>query len=413
MFWSKVNVPNGERIILSRKPMHKRITILGMKIKLFFLFFVIFAIYFVSSNGKTPYDYFIRLSDSFLHGKYYITENPPWLSELIPAGVNKFYVVYPPMPAIIAIPFVAILGIQFPQQILSSLLGAGIGILTFLISMKIKKDYKIATWATLLVSFGTIIWYMSSNGSVWLYGQITSAFFLMFAIYESLTKKRLAVVGLCIGAIYLSRPHVVLAGIFLLYLIKDKLKKPRDYMSLAIGAGPFFLFGFIYNFIRFGSLFDKAYFLLPKILHEENTPWFKYGVENIVYIPNNLQTIFMAMPKIIKRFPYIEPSWNGLAIWITTPAFIYAFKSKIKENANKFAWASIILICGIIFSHGGNGFAQFGYRFAVDFYPILIYLVIKGVSGSKLKWHHYLLLMISIFVNLWGIILINRGFVGY
>ena len=66
-------------------------------------FILSFFIYLVSSAGNTPHDYFTRLAYAFTQGKYYLTENPAWLNELIPAGTNVFYTVYPPMPAILAI----------------------------------------------------------------------------------------------------------------------------------------------------------------------------------------------------------------------------------------------------------------------------------------------------------------------
>lgn len=379
-----------------------------------FIFLISFAIFAISSGGNTPYNYFTRLADAFLHGKYYITENPSWLSELIPAGIGKFYIVYPPLPGILLIPFVFIFGSSFPQQILAHILGAGIVTLTFLISMEIKKDLKLAIWSSLLIGVGSIVWFMSSNGSVWLVGQLTSAFFLTLALRESLTKKRPWVVGICLGSIYLSRPHVILALPLFLYLLKDKLKKFQNLFLMGLSAAPFFLFGFYYNFIRFGSIFDKAYFLLPGILNETHSPWFINGVESPLYIPNNLKTIFAAFPKFIPRPPFIEPSWNGLAIWITTPAFIYAFKNNLKEKVVQFSWISITLISLVVFSHGGNGFAQFGYRFAVDFYPILVYLTIKSFSKRKLKRIHWVLLSIGILVNLWGVIWINKfGWVSY
>jgi hypothetical protein len=58
--------------------------------------------------------------------------------------------------------------------------------------------------------------------------------------------------------------------------------------------------------------------------------------------------------------------------------------------------------------HGNTGYAQFGYRFGVDFYPFLILLTIKNVSGTNLRWHHYLLLIMGVIVNAWGTILINK-----
>jgi hypothetical protein len=116
----------------------------------------------------------------------------------------------------------------------------------------------------------------------------------------------------------------------------------------------------------------------------------------------------------LNRFPYLEPSWAGLAIWITTPAFIYTLFTNLKKWGVVLAWISISLIALVDFSHGSTGFAQFGYRFAVDFYPILTFLVVKSVSKTGLKWHHWLLLSVSILVNLWGVVWINKfGWVNF
>lgn len=370
-------------------------------------FFISLIIYFISSAGKTPYDYFTRLSDAFLQRKVYLSEKPPWLTELIPYD-GKYFVVYPPMPAVISMPFRFLLKDKFQQQYLAHILGAGIVVLISLISWKIKKDWKLALWSGLLAGFGNIIWYLSATGSSWYLGQVTAAFFMSFAILESLNKKRVFLVGIFLGAAFVSRLHTILCLPLILYLLFDKKEWFKKYFYLGLGIMPFILFNFYYNYIRFGTIWDQAYFILPKILGEENMPWFIHGVENIFYIPDNLKTMFFALPKILNHVPFIQPSWNGLAIWITTPAFIYALGANIKERLVQVSWISIILILLVVISHGGNGFAQFGYRFAVDFYPILFLLTIKGISKTKLKWHHWFLLILGILVNLWGVIWINK-----
>ena len=58
-------------------------------------------------------------------------------------------------------------------------------------------------------------------------------------------------------------------------------------------------------------------------------------------------------------------------------------------------------------SHGTWGFTQFRYRFAVDFYPFLFLLTVKGI-GNEIKWHHKILIIIGILVNLWGVLIIQR-----
>ena len=382
--------------------------------KIAIIFFVIsFFIYFFTSAGKTPYDYFTRLADSFLDGKYYLTENPPWLSELIPAGNNRFCVPPPPMPTLLSMPFKFLFEDKFEQQYLAHILGAGIATLTMFISWTIKKGKPLAIWSGLLVGLGSIIWFLSATGSSWYLEQLSAAFFLTAAIYEGLNKKRPWLVGIFLGAAYLSRIHTILSLPLFLYLLYDKnwLKK---YFYLGLGILPFILFNFYYNFIRFGTTFDQAYFILPSVLNELDKPWFSRGVVNFAYIPDNLRVMFWSFPKILNKLPFIEPSWAGLAIWITTPAFVFSFLAPLKEKIVKFLWLSIILIFLVVASHGGTGWAQFGYRFAIDFYPFLTLLTIKSVAKSKLIWHHWLLLFIGIVVNLWGVLWINKfGWVSF
>ncbi len=384
-----------------------------MKKTLFAAFLISFMVYFLSSAGKTPFDYFTRLSSAFLSGKIYLTEKPSWLTELIPAGPGKFYVVYPPMPAILSMPFTFLSGEKFQQQYLAHLLGAGTVVLTMLIAWTVKHDKKLAIWAGLLAAFGNIIWFLSSVGSSWYLGQVSAAFFLSFALYEVLTKKSPILVGILLGAAFLSRIHTIISFPLFLYLLRNK-NWFKSYFKFGLGVLPFILFDFVYNYLRFGVVWDKAYFILPGVLNELNQPWFINGVTNISYIPNNLITAFWSFPKFLNHVPYIEPSWAGLAIWITTPAFIFALFSPIKKRLTQFLWLSVASIFAIVASHGGTGWAQFGYRFAVDFYPFLFLLTIRGVNKTGLKSVHWILLFISVLVNLWGVLWINKfGWVSF
>lgn len=380
--------------------------------KLVFTFLIIaFITYFWTSAGKTPYDYFTRLSTAFLQGKYYITEPPPWLSELVPGPYGRFYVIQPPMPAILLMPFVYFFK-NFEQQILAHLIGAGLVVFTMLLSFRIKKDLKLAIWSGLLIGFGSIIWYEAATGSVWYLSQITSAFFLTAAIFESFGKKRPLLIGIFLGATFLSRLHVILSLPFFLYVIfQSKKHFLRNLFLLGLGIAPFFLFNFHYNFLRFGTIFDKGYFLIPGIYSE---PWFSKGMLSLSYIPDHLKALFLMLPKFSSDPPYIEPSWYGLAIWITTPAFIYSLRANFKETITKLSWLSIFLIFFLVSLRGGTGWTQFGYRYAIDFYPFLTLLTIKGTIKTGLKWHHWLLLIIGIVVNLWGVIWINKfGYIGF
>lgn len=372
---------------------------------------ITFGLYLLTSAGQTPYDYFIRLADSFLHGKYYLSTNEPWLNELIPIANNKFAVVYPPTPAIIALPFVAIFGVDFEQQILSGLMGSLAAYLWGLITYQQTKNKVSSLWIFILAAFGNIMWYLSATGSVWYLGQVSGFLFLTLTIYESLNKKRPWLVPIYFGLAILSRIQLALSFPIILYLNRIIFNNKKQFFIFTLELVFFgIMFGF-YNYLRFGSFTQTGYSLIPGVLDE---PWYTKGIFHYSYISANLKAMFLSLPNFKNEFPYITPSWGGLSILITSPVFIYAFMNKIKNKENIFTWISILLITTIVLIHGGTGFTQFGYRYAVDFYPFILFLVLKSIAKSGIRWHHNLLLTFSVIVNLWGVIFINKfGFVSF
>lgn len=342
-----------------------------------------------------------------------MTEKPSWLSELIPSG-DKYYVVYPPAPAILLIPFVFVFGDNFPQQILAHLVGAGIILSTIKLALQVKKANRLAVWSGILAGFGSIVWYMSSAGSVWYLGQTVAALFLLLAINEALGKKRPILIGTLLSIAFFSRLNTIVTLIFYAYLLRKEVKKVKYVLLLIFPiAMSSVLFG-LYNYVRFGNPFENGYFLLPEILNETGAPWFVKGVMSPYYIFDNVKAALWSFPKLLDHLPFIQPSWSGLAIWITTPAFIYALGGSKPKKLIRITKATIILSFLVIAMHGGTGFAQFGYRFAVDFYPLLIFLTIRNIAKTNIHWHHWLLLGLSILVNAWGVIWINKlGWVSF
>lgn len=390
------------------------------------LFLATFIIYYMTGEGSTPYNYFVRLADAFLHGRLYLTDHPSWLSELVSLN-GKYYVIPPPMPAFILLPFVAVQGLLFDQTLASVLLGSLNSVLIYLLIKKIfpdgsKRTNILALWMAIMFIFGSIHWYLASVGSSWYFAQITAVFFMLLALNEVFGKKRPLLIGIFLGAAYLSRLPVLLSIPFFLLMLPDKWAKGireslksliTDYRSsifqFFIGIGIFVCINFLYNYLRFGTIFDVAYYLQPGVMNE---PWCSRGYFRLDYIPEHLDTLFFKGPVFLSGFPYIRPSWAGLAIWITTPAFIFAFKSPI-DKLTLACWSGIIPVALLDMSHCGTGWSQFGYRYAMDFYPFLLILTVRGM-GINLRWYHKLLITIGVVVNLWGVLWINKfGWIGW
>jgi hypothetical protein len=157
-----------------------------------------------------------------------------------------------------------------------------------------------------------------------------------------------------------------------------------------------------YNFVRFGSLFDVAYWMIPGILEE---PWFHLGLFNLAYIPENLVPFLTGLPTFDWTAPFMHAPIQGVAIWFTTPAFVFALRSKLRDAVTWSAWAAIFAVAFVIFTKGLSGWG-WGYRYAVDFYPFLFVLAICGM-GVKLRWYHKLLIVLGVAINLWGVIAFN------
>jgi hypothetical protein len=217
----------------------------------------------------------------------------------------------------------------------------------------------------------------------------------------------------CRGFLLVSRLPTILGVFFFAGLIltrqpaKEWKAKFRSALpsliKLAIGVGIFVLFNFAYNFARFGTFFDEGYWLIPGIQSE---PWFSQGLFNLSYIPVNLVPFLLGLPSVSLNPLSVVIPMTGLAIWFTTPAFIFALKSKIRDAVTVWSWVAIIAIALVIFTKGLSGWG-FGYRYAVDFYPSLFVLTLKGM-GAKLRWYHKVLIIIGIVVNLLGVVAVNR-----
>jgi hypothetical protein len=387
------------------------------------LFVAAFGVYWVTGEGHTWYDYYVRLADALLHGRLYLLDNPSWLNELIPNPNGPgWYVVYPPLPAFLMTPFVAIWGLNLNQTLFGLFFAAATVSIAYMLSKSVLKkaqdappnnNYSSYVWFAVLFGFSTIFWYLSSVGSVWLIAQVIATFFMFLALYEAFNKNRPLLIGLLVGASFWCRLPTVLGIFFFAALaifqqpikgVAGKFKSALPYLlKLAIGTGIFVVFEFLYNYVRFGTIFPVGYWMIPGVLDE---PWFSHGHFSLLYIPDNLTPFLTGLPILTSVAPYVQFPMSGIAIWITTPAFIFALKSKIKDYVTWSSWLAIFCIAAVIFTNAATGWG-FGYRYAMDFYPFLFILTVRGM-GNNLRWYHKLLIVIGIIVNCWGVIAINK-----
>jgi len=443
------------------------------------LFVVTFIAYHYTSF-PTPADQFVYLARAFLHGSLALQDgggltldplNRPF--ELATKD-GKWYVMEPPMPALIILPGVLIFGTAMSQTLASVTVGALNAPVVNAVVREVRQKLSDHLWLTALLIFGSIYWYAAVSGGVWYFAHACAVLFLFAAIYFTLVKKNPLLAGAFLGAAYMSRLVTILALPFFIIMFSDlwlpESKKGRSpiarvdvvpLIKLATGLGFFLLLNLSYNFLRFGTFWD-AYHYSPAI---EAEPWIHtHGLLHYSYMPRHFPYIFSNFPAFQSDPPFVlAPEFGGMAIWVTTPAFIYSLFADIRSrllvvsalivflipatyfllsargmplegqidmrygmeyypfailvvaavlasirNANRLAfacWAAIIPMALTHFSYATQGWAQFGYRFALDYYPFLFLLMVMGM-GPNLKWHHKLLIAVSVIINLWGVLAI-------
>ena len=72
------------------------------------------------------------------------------------------------------------------------------------------------------------------------------------------------------------------------------------------------------------------------------------------------------------------------------------------------SWISILLITIPIILHADPGGAEFGYRYAIDFYPFVFLLMIHGMRG-RMNAERWAAMALCFVVNAWGMYAVVTG----
>ena len=390
----------------------QRVLSLRIRWKLLIIAVAAFLVFLIFKGPPPGQNHFVYLADAFLHGNLGVSGGGMGLAEIVPFN-GSYFVVYPPMPAVLLLPFVALFGTGFDQGLMSILLSCLCVSATWLMLKKIGANRSKALWLAALFGFGTCFWFISSVGSSWYIEHVVAVLFLTLAIIFALAKKSPLLIGVLLGFAFLSRLPVILSFPFFLLLIYEQNStwKPRFKQATYFLVGLGILVGVyeLYNFGRWGSFSDLGYSLIPGI---QQDPYFTNGIFSLNYIPRHIYAILFQGPILLSDFPYFEPNWMGLGLLFTTPAFIYIFKGPW-SRLSKYAALAVVCILPILITHGTVGLTQFGYRFSLDFTPFLLILTAKGMR-ENLGWEEKALIILSLLVNLWGVVsIIQFNFVSF
>jgi hypothetical protein len=358
--------------------------------------------------------YFNQLADAFLHGILHLP-NPSDTHDLILFG-SRWFVPFPPGPALLLMPWIAALGVTFDEVALSIVIGAANVALTFCLLRSLARqghsrlDATGAAWLTALFAAGTVHWVSAATGTVSFLAHVCAVTGLTLALWQA-SERRPWPAGLGLAWAMLCRPTVVLALPAVLALLLAQAayqidpppaRRPgsRAVMAVAIplaGAGALLL---AYNQARFGSPWQFGYDWVQTkspVLAEPLATW---GAFHPHYAAQNLRVMLIGLPRVGLRLPPIWPDPNGLSVFIVTPAFLWLVTSWKRNWVAASCWLSVALVAVPLVLYYNTGWVQFGYRFSLDFLPLLFVLLAIGLRRitSLLK----AAIVASWMVNLWG-----------
>jgi hypothetical protein len=389
--------------------------------------------YNVLRTEPHSYNYFKQLAQSFMQGRLDV-DCPPGSNchDLIEFN-QKYYLYWPPIPALIYIPLVVAFGLATPDPLIASIFGA-LNCFMFMLAMnRIKLFFKLqfpivflsllgVTWG-----LGTVHFYMSMTGSVWFVSQIMALTFLLFSLYLFLGKhhnRHLILSGLFFALAVYTRNNLIFTG--LIYLLIHWLNHYKNGWKTFVFKGilfviPIVLFSaanFAYNFKRFGHLGENG------LKYHNMSPYFtenfnKYGYFSTHYLSNNARVELIKRPDISKDFPYIVRDDDGFGIFWNSPIFllgIHAFllmlfhkiTRKYLLNAKEFksffsfevaAFISFTAIAILIFCIMGTGWVQYAGRYTLDFQLVFFIFLLYGLHCFHKKWLYRVLFLVLILAS--------------
>lgn len=401
------------------------------------IFCVVLVVLWLFNNHKfVAYNNYSYFADALLHGKLSVPNLPAYL-ESVEFGGEK-YMHFAPGPSLLSIPFVAIFGIsKFNAAYLCMFLGAVNAVLFYKIfeRMNIGMTIRDRLWFTAFAVFGIVHFFLAAVGHSWFLGHIATLFYLLLAMFFVTSKNEkyqmlfTFLAGVFFGLAVTCRISNLIGGIFFVgYILiykDDKIKMLLCLVGGAVIPGALYM---TYNFVRFGTIMDIGYNLthlkdkhrdlydimqsLPKseqlaYLREQESV--VGGPLQTKYIPYNLYSIFCMMPEFSSKYPYIVPTVKGVSITFLSPALYFFVAADKRKKFTYVLFGTMILSAIPFLLNYGNGMAQFGMRYAMDFLPYMVMLACMGMKTVG-KWKS-LLICYCIFANGWGPIFWNNFFI--
>ncbi len=350
---------------------------------------------------------YVQQAQAFLQGR--LDVDAQYYDTAVYQG--KFYVSFPPFPTLLLLPFVALLGVAGTKVVLIAI---GLSLINIAVLIQILEKLNLNSnqifWLTAAFFLGTGYWIaVRASSGVWFFAHIVAVGCMLLAINEALGRGVGILAGLFLGLAFLTRQlsiyHFIFLGAALWQNPHSATRQQKVLNVLGFGAvlglcvGGYLLF----NWLRFGSLFDTGYTHIP-LAANLKARVDQFGIFNIAYVPFNFIYMFLQgfhlefKPPAFLDIAGVDP--YGTSLTIASPFIFAALRAKWDKGLLWPAWASVCLTLVHLLFYYNNGSLQWNtQRFALDFLPVLIVLVALGSKQTD-GWLWKIAIVWSVLLNI-------------
>ncbi len=402
------------------------------------------------------YDHFVWQAAAFLEGHAAIrfpvegvvgVSGNAWFQDVLPIatsdGVPRGLLPFPPLPAVVLLPFVALWGLATDAQAIFTILAALDVAICWWVLGRLAIRPAIRVGGTVFLAIGTVFWFTAQVTTTWYQAHIVAMGLTLLAVGVAVGADRGAdpgpsevhrgrtdgpftplsgrlptvdprqfAAGLLFGLACTARLTVVFGAPFLA-LVGGGGDWRRRSWSAGLGAALPILALVLYNLLTTGHLFHPAYDYLY-VLESNGYPTLGYhpdwAVEDPRYIPQNLGIALFGLPDLLPTrlpdsiaitptlvcaepgavrglfdaaCPLAVPRDIGMSVILTSPAWLLAIALLRRSGTSRLVAGGLLAIVGISvvnLMHFSQGWVQFGYRFSNDAAPFALLLVALGAE---------------------------------
>lgn len=385
--------------------------------------------------GHTPFNHFALQAEAWLRGRLDLGGAPPAY-----AGMNDFsrfdgrwYVPFPSFPAVLLVPSVWLAGSAEATRdgrIFVLLAGIAPAVL-FLALEKLRRlersprSERQNLALALLFAFGSVYFFSAEQGTVWYAAHVVAAGLAALYLLFALDAERPLLAGLMLGLGFATRtPLLFAAPLFVSELWRKclpadfcTLDAPRealgklDRRAFARALGLFLapvavvlLLTFWHNQARFGDPFEVGYRYLEVAWRGRIEKW---GLFSYHYLGRNLAVALTSLPWLGDPTTPFRLSAHGLALWVTTPAYLCLLWPKVRRAPHLALVVTALAVALPTLFYQNSGWVQFGYRFSNDYAVFLFALL--AIGGRKLGVAFWTVAALSVVLNGFGALTFNRA----